>query len=282
MVKLKAPMSYQGGKQRVADKITELMKLTKDDSFVDLCCGSGAVSVAAINRGVLPSNVSMVDASDWGVFWNMVGLGVFDLGLFEEKIQSIPQDRDLIKGYLEGISKKRIDNGLSYIYDWVTLQAGSFGGKHIWTEDGLYKNASFRSYWKPTLTSSRRSPVNPMMPMPETLFNQVRVVTKGMVGVKAECEMVECFDWDAYSRNAKTNRVVVYIDPPYENTTGYGFDIDYSEWLSNNKIPKHYEVWISDYREHGSDGDSFILSKTTKGGISGGSKVRAEILSRVQ
>ena len=63
--KLVVPCTYQGGKQRIASQIVD--ELTKNSTeqtrFFDLCCGSGAISVELINRGILPSNVVMLDVS---------------------------------------------------------------------------------------------------------------------------------------------------------------------------------------------------------------------------
>lgn len=281
---MKAPLSYQGGKQRVANKLVNIIKGDiNNTNYVDLCCGSGAVSVELINQGVHPENILMVDQSDWGEFWSQVSNSTFDKDLFEHIIGDIPKDPKNIQEYLKLRSKEQWDYENEYIDIiplWLCLQAGSFGGKHIWTDKGCFKNASFRSYWMPTETSSRRSPVNPMMPMPMTLKKQVLDVVDNMQAIKAMQMDVLDIDWYYYDSYIRTkDNVVIFIDPPYSNTTGYGFDLDYVSWYKNLKLPSNYQLWVTDYKEHGKE--SFSLNKTSKGGISGGSKKREEILSRV-
>lgn len=267
MGKLKAPLSYQGGKQRVAEKLVGIIKGdTNNTQYIDLCCGSGAVSVELINQGVHPSDITMIDASDWGRFWEQVSEGSFDKDLFEDLIYDIPKDPDMIQSHLKNLSKEEWDDRdeiIDVIPLWLCLQAGSFGGKHIWSEKGKFKNASFRSYWQPTETSSRRSPVNPMMPMPDTLSRQVISCVDKMSPIKT-CNMrVEDFNWKFYEGSRVKDKVVIFIDPPYDDTTGYGFDLDYKAWMTSLDLPENYSLWITDYKRHSDEW--YSLSKTSKG-----------------
>lgn len=279
-MKLKPPVSYQGGKQKVGDKIANIL-IKPNSQYIDLCCGSGAVSLALFNNGVDTSDITMLDASDWGDFWMQVSTRSLDIDLLEDLISKVPLDRNLIKPYLDDMSSITFTEMDDVVPYWLILQAGSFGGKHIYSKGGRFHNCSFRSYWQPTETSSRRSPVNPMMPMPDSLLLNVKTVTEYMQGVNAIKGFVEDFNWEAYEDSfRKRERVVVFIDPPYDSTTGYGFSLDYKAWLQQLKLPDCYEVWITDYTPHSDE--HYILSSTKKGGISGGSKSRTEILSRVK
>lgn len=278
---LKPPVSFQGGKQKVSKMLSDIV-FQEDTQYIDLCCGSGAVSIGLINKGVHPENITMVDASDWGTFWSQVSEGTFDTDYFNWLIDSIPEDKDKIKPYLESIAKEGYDpeTESDIIPIWLILQAGSFGGKHIWSDNGAFRNASFRNYWKPTPTSSRRSPVNPMMPMPQTLLKQTLKCVEEMSPVKAVNCRVENFNWKHYEKVRTKSNVVVFIDPPYEDTTGYGFKLDYKKWLENLELPENYSLYITDYQKHSET--FWELSKTSKGGISGGNKKRVEILSKVK
>jgi len=71
--RLRVPCSYQGGKQRVAAEIAEILVdetgiVDSGAEFFDLCCGSGAISVEMINKGVDPSKITMLDRGPWGFF----------------------------------------------------------------------------------------------------------------------------------------------------------------------------------------------------------------------
>ena len=130
---LVSPCSYQGGKQRVAKEIVDYILnttfLSKDTKFYDLCCGSGAVTVELLNRGVPPENITMCDKSSWGVFWKSIGEGMFDLNKFYKYSKAVPRDKSLIQAHIKELSKTNADVDEEYKY--ILLQASSFGGKRI-------------------------------------------------------------------------------------------------------------------------------------------------------
>ena len=83
---LYSPCTYQGAKQRVSKEIVdyiisnELIYPSKGGTKIyDLCCGSGAITVEFLNRGVHPNNIVMCDCSSWGKFWKSIGEGSFSL-----------------------------------------------------------------------------------------------------------------------------------------------------------------------------------------------------------
>lgn len=213
---MEPPVTYQGGKQRIASAIVD--RIQPKGRFYDLCCGTGAVSIELVNRGYAPQSITMIDAGPWGLFWRSIGCGEFDADRMREWCNRVPADRSQVKGFMESLSAE--PPGGDAVYVFLLLQASAFGGKAIWIEGDRWKNCSFRSYWKPTATSSRRSPVNPMMPMPETLHKRVCEVAVRMRGVSAECCRIEGVE------NEIKPGDTAYIDPPYGRTTGYGHQVD--------------------------------------------------------
>jgi site-specific DNA-adenine methylase len=220
MSKLFAPIAYQGGKNRIAEKILNRINPSDDSTFYDLCCGSGSISIELANRGFPVKNIYMLDKGPWGLFWRMIGDGTFDLNKFREIIDRIPKNSHEIKQYAELLSKQPADQDTVYVF--LILQSCSFGGKAIWIENNTWKNCSFRNYWIPTETSNRRSPVNPMMPMPETLFKRVFYISRKMKSVNGYNMDIDNF----IPNDGVVYKSVVYIDPPYNNTTCYGHDFD--------------------------------------------------------
>lgn len=220
-VKLLPPCSYQGGKQRLAVQICDIIcsRESSDFIFYDLCCGSGAVSLEMLNRGY---SVIMVDKGPFGSVWESIGNKEFNIDIFKREIEKLP-DVSEIQGYLKELSNRPIDKDL-FIYHYLLLQAGAFGSKQIWVKDEKWCNNTFRSYWLPTETSNRKSPVNPMMPMPETLYSRVCEILPYYEKIKGY--NIDIFDSiDIIKKDNR--RKVIYIDPPYKNTTGYfeTFDI---------------------------------------------------------
>ena len=267
-IKLVPPCSYQGGKQRLAKKIVDIIfeqnEINEDTKFYDLCCGSGAITLELINRGIHPSNITMVDSGVYGTFWNSVANDEFDMNIFKQEIDKLPSV-DKIQSYLQRLSNLSVNKDLLE-YHYLLLQSGSFGSKQIWVENDKWKNNSFRSYWTPTETSNRRSPVNPMMPMPNTLFDRVKNIVDYMAGsINAINLDISKIEWH-FDKNS-----IVYIDPPYKNTTGYGFNFDYEEFIVNNWA--YVNIYVSEGYKMDSVEDAILLSKgRAKGSISGNVK----------
>lgn len=272
---LEIPCSYQGGKQRLAKQIVDIFykenNINDDTKFFDLCCGSGAISLELINRGFNPNNITMIDNGCFGQFWQDIANGEFDLDIFKREIEKLP-NLENIQSYLKKLSDLPVDED-KMVYHYLLLQAGAFGSKQIWIENNKWKNNTFRSYWLPTETSNRRSPVNPMMPMPNTLYNRVESIVKQLSGsIIASRESV----FDAVyrideERNKGNKNIIIYIDPPYANTTGYKetFDI----YSLEGQIWSTSPIYISEgYKMQGAS-ESYLLSiGRTKGNISGEAK----------
>lgn len=262
MEKLVAPISYQGGKQRIASDIIDIIKPSTDAYFYDLCCGSGAVSIELVNRGFDVNKLVMLDKSIWGLFWKMIGEGSFDLDRFENYIKQVPNDLSLVKSYLESLALTTVTEDSVYVF--LLLQAGSFGGKAIWIEGDKWKTHGFRDYWKPTETSNRRYPVNPMMPLPSTLLDRVKNICKTMKGIKGiNANITEFVSFESNS--------VIYIDPPYSNTTLYGYTFDIVQYVRDLKN----KCYVSESKKL-SETTHMISEGRKKGGISGERKVLNE------
>jgi site-specific DNA-adenine methylase len=254
------PCAYQGGKQRLSKIIVdEILKNTDSTTnFVDLCCGSGAISLELINRGTSPKQITMVDLSPWGLFWESIGNETFNLMTWKFCIDSIPTDPRLIKSYVEHIRNSK--PGENKLYEFLILQACSFGSTPVYIKNGIWNQCGFRNYWTPTATSNRKSHVNPMMPMPQTLYQRVVDIVQTANGVCGYCTNVETF--------APEKSSVVYIDPPYQKTSGYGYNFDYMTFIKNNPTTKIYLSEGISLSEN-----SILLSNIRKkGGISGSRK----------
>lgn len=268
-IKLVPPCAYQGGKQRLAKDIVDIILkdnpclLDEDDNtlFYDICCGSGAISIEMVNRRVNPLKIVMVDASPWGLFWQRIGDGTFSTEVFKFYIDDIPKDITKIKDYAKEMLKRQANDGLfdNMVYKFLILQACAFGSTATWVENNQWKKAGgLRDYWLPTETSNRKSPVNPMMPMPQTLFERVENISFKMDGIKGYYE-------DVNDVKIKENSIL-YIDPPYDKTCKYGYDFDYMEYV--NKINKNNMVYLSEGKQL--TNTAICLSKgRNKGGING-------------
>lgn len=272
---LEIPCSYQGGKQRLAKQIVDIFykenNINDDTKFFDLCCGSGAISLELINRGFNPNNITMIDNGCFGQFWQDIANGEFDLDIFKREIENLP-NLENIQSYLKKLSNLPVDED-KMVYHYLLLQAGAFGSKQIWIENNKWKNNTFRSYWLPTETSNRRSPVNPMMPMPDTLYNRVEAIVEQLSGsIIASRESVFDAVYRIDEERDKGNKnIIIYIDPPYANTTGYKetFDI----YSLEGQIWSTSPIYISEgYKMQGASKSYLLSVGRTKGNISGEAK----------
>lgn len=265
--KLVPPCSYQGGKQRLAKKIVDIIleqnEIDDDTKFYDLCCGSGAITLELINRGVFPGNIIMCDLSPWGVFWEKVGDGTFSDEVFKIYIDDIPKDITKIKEYMQKMIKLQANDGLldNMVYKFLILQACAFGSTATWVENNTWKKAGgLRNYWLPTESSNRKTPVNPMMPMPNTLFERVELIL-------ANCDGIKGFCCDANDIKIENNSIV-YIDAPYKGTQEYGFNFDYIEYI--NKYKDISKIYVSEgYPIDGATNNILISKGRSKGNING-------------
>lgn len=261
---MRVPCSYQGGKQRVATQIVDhLLKAAPgpDSRFYDLCCGSGAVSIELVNRGVDPSRIWMLDISSWGAFWSAIGSGTFNMDAFDQFLSDLPSDKRDLKAYMSALSARPVGSHEAELYP--LLQACSFGGKQIWRNGERWANACFRDYWEPTATSIRRSHANPMQPSAIELRRRIYALVDGMRGVT-------CLNMDIMAALSAPipNNAVVYVDPPYHRTTKYAFSFDLKSFINRFQEVNHVPLFISEGVPLNENALMLIFGGA-KGGISG-------------
>lgn len=248
--------AYQGGKQRLAASIVDVLWAGTHRLYADLCCGSGAIAIELVNRGVPPAHITMVDQGPWGLFWREIGAGTYSLAALREQIAQIPTDPAQVEPYIHALSRQPVQAETAP-YVFILLQAASFGSKAIWIADGRWQNCSFRRYWLPTATSHRRSPVNPMMPMPGTLYGRVAALAERMVGVRGVWDQIEAIDLPF--------ETVSFVDPPYCHTTAYGHTTDILAFIQRHP---HHALYVSEGRPLSTQAIT-LAGGRSKGGISG-------------
>lgn len=268
---LRVPCAYQGGKQRVAAQMVDQIldaAPSPNARFYDLCCGSGAVSIELVNRGVDPSRIWMLDISSWGCFWSAIGSGTFSMEIFDQYLTELPDSKHDVQAHISAISLLPIREHEAELYP--ILQACSFGGKQIWRRGNSWANACFRSYWEPTATSVRRSPANPMQPSPSELRRRVVALSKEMRGVT-------CLNVDIMTLlNSKLpSDAVVYVDPPYQSTTGYAFGFDLVSFIERFRRSNQAPLFVSEGVPLNEDA-LLLTFGGAKGGISGVRKGKHE------
>jgi len=251
----------------LASAVVDVLWAGEDACYADMCCGSGAIGLALVSRGLPPNGLLMVDRGPWGAFWHRIGTGTFDLSELRALVDDIPSSPRMIKSWVKERVSEPVPADPTPMF--LLIQATAIGGAWVCIADGKWKLSSgLRDYWMPTPTSSRRSPVNPMMPMPATIVDRVVSVCEKMQGIDGRCCGIgACMDNIAD---------VTYIDPPYRSTTGASMDCDAVEYAL-----KIGGAWGSEAVPL-SDRAVKLSAGRSKGGMTGGRKfANAEYLSWV-
>ena len=259
MTTVEPPMAYLGGKGRLADLLAPRILAERTGGLVfDLCCGSGAVSLGLLRAGLSPSDLVMADLGWWGEFWRQIGAGAFDMPRFLSLLRALPSDPVAIHDAVQALARSS-PAPEDQLGVFLLMQAASFGGKPVPSDPARWPSHTFRRYWLPTETSSRRSPVNPMMPMPATLEARVlKLVAEvvGVVGIRGDVRGL-CIPPGS----------VVYVDPPYEGLTGYGASFDVVTF-ARQVAASGSVVLVSEAKALGEE--AILMSEgRAKGGVSG-------------
>ena len=270
--RLVPPCSYQGGKQRISRQVVDHIfadsSIDSDSRFFDVCCGSGAITVELLNRGVAPERIVMIDISSWGAVWEKIGKGEFDLDLFKSYLDLVPREKTLIHAFATELAT--MPASVDEVYKYLVLQACSFGGKQIWRDGDKWRNAFFRRHWLPTASSVRQSPANVMQPGPEGLYERVVRLVGAAAGVRAIQADVMALLLEEYDA-----RSAIYVDPPYLNTTTYGFGFDITAFVDAVQAKGPATLFVSEAAPVSSDAVR-IHHSGPRGGISGNRRVPHE------
>jgi hypothetical protein len=195
------------------------------------------------------------------------------MGVFERFLAELPIDKRDYKHHMSALSALPLKEDEAELYP--LLQACSFGGKQVWRDGERWANACFRDYWEPTTTSVRRSPANPMQPGPTELRRRIAALVSGMRGVNCVKKDIMTILNAPLPTNA-----VVYVDPPYNSTTKYGFSFDLTSFINRFREINQAPLFISE----GVPLNNKAIMLTfggAKGGISGARKGKhQEWLSR--
>ena len=260
------PVSYQGGKRRLAPVILDAIRPDPAAPFFDLCCGGGAVALEAVRRGHPPTQVTLVDVGPWGEVWRAVGTGRFPLATLRALIAEVPDSRKeprKVCDHLSWLARQCCAKGDRPAV-FLLLQAGSWGGRAVgWSEKGGWRHSGFHPGIQPTATSVRRYPTLPLHPTPETIYDRMARICDVLVGVRGIHGDVRAVRPGGCG--------VAYLDPPYQGTAGYpATGLDASAFASSLDIP----CWVSEGVALSSHAVRLPLRRAA--GISGGHKARRE------
>ena len=171
----------------------------------------------------------MVDAGPWGWFWRDVGSGQFDFAEFARLWGTMPSDAKLVARWVHDEIVPLPPTSVSFII----LQAASFGSTPVWWDGTKWRRGEgnrrykARSYWEPKPGSKETKPRGTIF-RPEDIPKRIESLLHRAHGVRGVAGRAEDTVIDAD---------VIYIDPPYGGTSGYGCDIAWRSIVSSASSP---------------------------------------------
>jgi len=206
-------IGYMGSKSKYAPRISGFMWRYVSRNHLpvfDACCGSAAM---AFYWG---RPVTLVDAGPWGTFWNLVSqhkLKDFNF-TFTKPMESY------VYAWKNEMVPSRDDP--MYAVRFLLLQMAAFNGKPVgdnlgmWQHPGVNPKACSKKKWEQT-------------------WFLVKQLKRSIV--EAVREDVHKYDFPPSN---------IYIDPDYEDTTGYDYTVKVGEFLEDNQDSN---IFVSHHKE---------------------------------
>lgn len=207
-------LSFQGNKSKYAEDIEAIIKTRGGYlPFVDACCGS-----CCVTEQMSVTHTTVIDNGGWGQFWlNMLKLKRSNSLHKAEYLLSCqsPHYDVWVKSSLHGLVPQDPAN---FVIVFLALQGHTILGKPIcmsglqWKTPGLTLTTSYQK----TMRSWRRAV--------RTIQFIGEVVTTSV---------------DYFVASKPSN---IYMDPDYEDTTGYEHSASWQSVLNNNR---HCNIFVS-------------------------------------
>lgn len=263
------PCGYKGGKRRWAQAISAEILKGNPRRIYDIGAGSAAVSLALRESGHLPDRLTLVEAGPWGGFWKAASTGSLDLDRVEHLLLSErPSDPREVKPWVEALAA----SGDLSPEVFLVLQAAAFGSEAVWHDGKQWRRGSHRTlrrysargYWEPGSNSPETKPRETIF-TPEKVVQRARAAARAMLGVLVLNAPVDAVGLEPG---------VVYVDPDYTGTSGYGWEIDIPAILGRAKGP----VFVSEQTARHSPDRVLELGDRKVGALTGRSTERAREL----
>ncbi len=271
---MKPLSAYQGGKRRYGSVIAEHILSFSPEHVYDFGTGCGAVSIALVDAGFPSQQITAVDTGPWGLVWEAIGAGNFDLDKLEalvEEVKTIPLTS--AKKWAE----EDLANRAPTPEIFVMLQAASFGGAPVWRDGDRWRvgETGWRyvagGLWTPGPNSTETKPRSWAISVPKLIMGIARETVPGMRGINGLHGRMEGVPIKLKS--------VIYIDPPYEDVWGYGTKMYWRSVIDKGYRP----VIVSEGKPLSGANRFFELKPRREGSFKGANRGRhSEYLSMWQ
>lgn len=235
-MKLKPFVNYQGSKRRIAYEVIDFI-LENDDGdrpIYDVCCGSGVIGMKLVERGVAPTRLTMIDAGLFGLVFQAIGNGSFDVDEYKALCDALPDDPALERDYLNDLYASYEHDRL-LIYYFLLFQAATYRGTPI--ELVPKSPATFRKFIHHDDRQSFSYGHNyTIVPRPALIIDRMQTAARAMKGITGLRCKADAANYESGS--------IVYIDPPYQNTAGYLYDFNIYKFVAT--LPAGCDVYVSE------------------------------------
>lgn len=243
-------IAYIGGKSNLASKIIANINIPPSSRFYDMCCGSGEISLALVRRGFNPKRITMVDNGPWGQVWEKIGKKTFSLERFATICHQFNNYQD-IKGWCRQASCDR-----DRVYNFLILQACSYGGRPVTIKDGQFKILGFRKN------------IQPAIPI---LYRRVKEAVERLAGMEGSKKNV--------LQIRPEQDAVLFFDPPYDNEARFYQD----NTLTISQIRTQFSKFYCTFSCELAPGGVSLHTDSRRAGVKGNrTYFRTEYLSHIQ
>ena len=206
---------YQGNKSKYGSKIVNHIRglCGLDSTLWDLCCGSGEISAAWARK------VNMIDLGPWGKYWRIIyELKKSGLKMPEVTLQSDVAYESFVR---RSLIKAAPLNDVQWALTFLGLQREAFSGKAVDVVAGHWKHPGFSQSFN---------------------LEKYRRAWERSWGIDIQFAQQKDINDLTF-----TLKEVVYIDPDYKDTTGYGQSgskrtVDVRKFIERNK---HCDIFVS-------------------------------------
>lgn len=225
-IKLGPVCTFMGSKRLFATQIAAEILRRDPEHVYDLCCGSGAVSIALVREGYPVEQLTMVDIGPWGDVWVKLSAGEINLSwLHDFMFKNWPTT-----GSSEHM--REFARVAPYAVEvFLLLQMTSRGGLPTTWDGKGWRNSSKSEPWTPRGELHRER---------ENMWARLLTLMKLLKGVGAKKA-------DVSDLRGEWNRSggLRYLDPPYRGTRAYGAELDLESYLAWAPRP----ILVSEQRE---------------------------------
>jgi hypothetical protein len=216
-----------------------------------------------ISEKIRPDQITMVEAGPWGMFWQAIADGSFSVERAAKLLSERPPDPKQVQHWVENT----VCNMPISAETFLIIQAAAYGSTPAWHDGTKWRgdpsakrSYHARPYWEPGPNSKEKKPRG-------TIFCSDKIIAR-LAAIKDKCAGISVIHGRLEDVVFPAQNAVYYLDPPYQGTTGYAFELDVDQFCTNGPRP----LFVSEGRQISGATRAVELTSSRGGSVTAGSK----------